>query len=235
MSSKPVLVCLSDVSALRHLYSCSSLPTTFLTFPFLCAVVFAETSICCWVQKIFETGNAAVASVGDKLQVGDQLAAINGVTAMHKNVADICKILAKASDQSLIELTFIRYIGPLRPASNEQQGYEVIDTKLNKSGNKSGRFSPIEMAKKISFSRPKSPTNTKSESNQKAKAEEVVIVKSKKSGTKGPEVNKPPLPVQQRVLLTTESQYCQPITETKKKKKIFGFLRWNKNKEQKKK
>ena len=139
--------------------------------------MFAETDVCCWVQKIFETGNAAVASVGDKLQVGDQLAAINGVTAMHKNVADICKILAKASDQSLIELTFIRYIGPLRPASNEQQGYEVIDTKLSKSG----RFSPIEMAKKISFSRPKSPTNTKSETNQKAKAEEVVKIRSKKS------------------------------------------------------
>jgi len=141
----------------------------------------------------------------------------------------------------LIELTFIRYIGPLRPASNEQQGYEVIDTKLGKSG----RFSPIEMAKKISFSRPRSPPAT---------TEEVIKINSKKScdstrnkscdskarsksRTKDPEAPKPPLSIQQQVLSPKEAQYCQPVTETetKKKKKIFGFLRRKKIKEQKKK
>jgi len=124
-----------------------------MSSPFL-SVVFAETHVCCWVQKIFENGNASMASIGDKLQVGDQLAAINGITAMHKDVTGVCRILANTSNPALIEFTFVRYIGPLRPASHEQ-GYEVVDMKLSKGG----RNSPINVKNKVSFSRPRPSIN----------------------------------------------------------------------------
>ena len=45
-------------------------------------VVFEDNNVCCWVTKIFEKGNAAVASIGDKLHLGDQLAAIARSTSI---------------------------------------------------------------------------------------------------------------------------------------------------------
>eukprot|EP00557_Chaetoceros_sp_GSL56_P004484 CAMPEP_0176499662 /NCGR_PEP_ID=MMETSP0200_2-20121128/13059_1 /TAXON_ID=947934 /ORGANISM="Chaetoceros sp., Strain GSL56" /LENGTH=927 /DNA_ID=CAMNT_0017898121 /DNA_START=89 /DNA_END=2872 /DNA_ORIENTATION=- len=119
-------------------------------------IIFSESYTCCWVKRIFETGNATVAFAGDKIEVGDQLAAVNELSVMFKNVAEVCRLLASASNPEAIQLTFVRYVGPLRVATNEQQGYEVIDTKLNKSG----KFSPSSLVRKISFSRPRSPNNT---------------------------------------------------------------------------
>ena len=49
------------------------------------------------------------------VKVGDQLASINGNSSSKMKVDDICDAISKWSDQSRIELVFIRYIGPFRP------------------------------------------------------------------------------------------------------------------------
>ena len=86
------------------------------------SVVFAENECGCWVQRIFETGNAATKSKGDKIVIGDQLASINGRSVVGNTVGDVCRVLANVPDKNAIALGFVRYIGPLHPASNEQQG-----------------------------------------------------------------------------------------------------------------
>lgn len=166
------------------------------------------------MKRIFETGNASVAFVGDKIEVGDQLAAVNGLSVMNKNVADVCRVLASASDPEAIELTFVRYIGPLRVASNDQQGYEVIDTKLSKSG----KFSPSTLAKKISFSRPRSPKNIGNSGNSAPSSQENPQEKIQKpisTSSKG-------LSKSEATRNPTEALQ----TEKKKgKKKMFSFFR----------
>jgi hypothetical protein len=200
-------------------------------------VVFAENDVCCWVDRVFEGGNAATASIGDKLQRGDQLAALDGVTAMRKNVSEVCKMLANAADPNIIELTFVRYVGAIHPASKEQQGYEVIDTKLSKEA--TGRFSPINLARKISFSRPRTPQPT-------SEKQEVIKIKSNKV-VSTMQSSKPPKPEpiakqepQEKVTvdITSKQESAVPRsadTKLKEKKKLFGFLRKGDKKQNSKK
>jgi len=96
-------------------------------------IIFGENDVGCWVTRIFQSGNAAINSRGDKIELGDQLASINGNTSMNKSVAEVCRLLAGAPDPSAIELTFIRYIGPFRPKKKDdhQQGWEVIDSQVS--------------------------------------------------------------------------------------------------------
>lgn len=218
-------------------------------------MVFAENSVCCWVERIFGNGNAATASIGDKLKVGDQLAAINGVTSMGKSVPDICRMLANAADPSVIDLTLVRYTGAIFPASKEQQGYEVIDTKLR------GRFSPVNFAKKISFSKSKSPTNLgDTDDDEHPQEQEVIKIKANKiieskmlrTGSRQPRPCTPPSAAESAVVgkkvtstgtpkasnagnnndakaSTKETKVAGTDTK-KKKKKMFGFLRKGKKK-----
>ena len=99
----------------------------------LLLVIFENNEDCCWVGRIFESGNAAIASREDPVITGDQLALINGSSMYGLKIADVCRILADAPNPEDIKLTFLRYIGPLRPATHEveQQGYEVIDPVLS--------------------------------------------------------------------------------------------------------
>ena len=195
--------------------------------------------------------------------MGDQLAAVNGITAMRKNVTEVCRILASAPDPDLVELTFVRYSGQLHPASNEQQGYEVIDAKLNK-----GRFSPVSLARKISFTRPRSPDAVDSTDKESRQEEVIKISRSKKVQTKvqkvdsqksrsvsksrsasrtrvskAPQENNPSvnvketikLPIQQESKISANSNEESPKTKEKKKKKRLGFLRWGRKKNKSKK
>ena len=173
------------------------------------------------MKRIFETGNAAVAFVGDKIEVGDQLAAVNGLSAMYKNVAEVCRLLASASNPESIELTFVRYVGPLRVASIDQQGYEVIDTKLSKSS----KFSPNTLAKKISFARPRSPkTNSTNPISRKPEPNEEEV--SKSADNSAPVVTSSevssPKPKEQTV--TPISQNSESRKKKKERKKIFSFF-----------
>jgi len=49
--------------------------------------------------------------------VGDQLASINGANSIKMKVDDICDAISNSCDSSQIELVFLRYIGPFRPAN----------------------------------------------------------------------------------------------------------------------
>jgi len=84
----------------------------------------------CWVAEIFPYGNAV-----NCLEVGDQIAAIDGRSAIQMTVQDICDLLLRISneqdddqDDNLIELTILRYTGELHPIENEIEVPSKITT-----------------------------------------------------------------------------------------------------------
>ena len=66
----------------------------------------------CFVTKVSPDGSAARSG---EIEVGDQLASINGTSSVKMKVDDICDMITTSSDPSQIELVFLRYIGPFRP------------------------------------------------------------------------------------------------------------------------
>jgi hypothetical protein len=50
------------------------------------------------------------------VDLGDQLAAINGNSSMKMKVDDICSLIARSPKRKCLELVFLRYIGPFRPS-----------------------------------------------------------------------------------------------------------------------
>jgi hypothetical protein len=85
-------------------------------------LIFQENDGGCWVTKVLPEGTAMKSR---SVKVGDQLAAIDGVSAIRLTVDEIAKTIK--GKKSVIELTFLRYVGPLRPASGDilEEGYEV--------------------------------------------------------------------------------------------------------------
>jgi hypothetical protein len=65
----------------------------------------------CFVTKVSPDGSAARSG---GVEVGDQLACINGGSSLHMKVDDICAVIANSVDPSMVELVFLRYIGPFR-------------------------------------------------------------------------------------------------------------------------
>lgn len=113
-------------------------------------------------------------SRGDKLEVGDHLASINGASVFQKNVTEVCKILAASKSTDDIHLVFIRYIGPIRNSNAiEQQGYEVIDPQVEKAKAKAEKqrqrnlatssegksMSPVKLSRSLSRLGAKKPQN----------------------------------------------------------------------------
>jgi hypothetical protein len=68
----------------------------------------------CFVTKVSPDGSAARSG---GVEVGDQLACINGANSLHMKVDDICDVIANSDDPSHVELVFLRYIGPFRAAN----------------------------------------------------------------------------------------------------------------------
>lgn len=64
--------------------------------------------------------------------VGDQLALINGVSGNKMKVDDICDAVSRSTDQSQIELIFLRYTGPFRPSTKIQR-LEDVNEKIDHS------------------------------------------------------------------------------------------------------
>ena len=91
-----------------------------LTLPL--GLIFQENESGCWVTKVLTDGSAIKKSI----QVGDQLAAIDGKSAIRMKVEDIALAIRQKKSRPF-ELTFLRYVGPLRPASGlvEEEGYEI--------------------------------------------------------------------------------------------------------------
>lgn len=67
----------------------------------------------CFVTKVSPDGSAARSG---GVEVGDQLAAINGTVGNKMTIDNICSLIAKSPHQNVVNLVLLRYIGPLRPS-----------------------------------------------------------------------------------------------------------------------
>ena len=85
-------------------------------------LIFQENDGGCWVTKVLPEGTAKQSG---SVKIGDQLAAIDGVSAIRMTIDEIARTIKKKN--AVIELTFLRYVGPLKPAAGdiEEEGYEV--------------------------------------------------------------------------------------------------------------
>jgi len=87
-------------------------------------IIFQENEKGCFVTKILPDGSAARTN-GD-IQIGDQLAAVDGTSAIDMTVDEIASMVRVK--KQVIELTFLRYVGPLRPEIGtviQEEGYEI--------------------------------------------------------------------------------------------------------------
>ena len=94
------------------------------------------------MTRIFPDGNVAGGGGGpdrpdddrddreDRVaMVGDQLAGVNGRSAVGMKVDDVCGAISSAHDPDEIELTLLRYVGELR-APGGTEGFEVAEESL---------------------------------------------------------------------------------------------------------
>lgn len=91
-----------------------------LTLPL--GLIFQENESGCWVTKVLTEGSAIKKSI----QVGDQLAAIDGKSAIRLRVEDIAMAI-REKQRRPFELTFLRYVGPVRAKVGEfeEEGHEI--------------------------------------------------------------------------------------------------------------
>ena len=94
----------------------------FLKFPI---VFFQEHDIGVWVSRVVPAGNGAMKGI----QHGDQIAAINGSSALHFTIEEVAQQISDTTTDS-VELTFLRYVGPLcpMPTVNKEEGFEISDS-----------------------------------------------------------------------------------------------------------
>lgn len=69
----------------------------------------------CFVTKVSPDGSAARSG---GVEVGDQLASINGMSALNMKVDDVFNAVSNSPQKNRVDLVFIRYVGPFRPAEN---------------------------------------------------------------------------------------------------------------------
>ena len=67
----------------------------------------------CFVTKVSPDGSAARSG---GVEVGDQLASINQISALNMKVDDVFNAVSNSPQKSRVDLVFIRYVGPFRPA-----------------------------------------------------------------------------------------------------------------------
>lgn len=115
-------------------------------------LLFQEHEIGVWVSRVVPSGNGAAKGV----QHGDQLAAINGRSSVHTTIDEVASTITGAPSNLRVELTFLRYVGPLRPVPGSiiQEGFEVTDTSV--SPKRIGNMAKKEKSKKGFFKRGKS-------------------------------------------------------------------------------
>ena len=92
-------------------------------------MLFQEHEIGVWVSRVVPDGNGAKKGV----QHGDQLAAINGNSSVHTTIDEVASSISSTPKDMGVELTFLRYVGPLRPVPGSiiQEGFEVTDTSVS--------------------------------------------------------------------------------------------------------
>lgn len=98
-------------------------------------LLFQEHEQGAWVSRVVPDGNGARKEV----QPGDQLAAINGKSSAHATIDEVAAIISSTPQNEGVELTFIRYVGQLRPVPGAviQEGFEVTDKNVSANAKKS--------------------------------------------------------------------------------------------------
>ena len=174
-------------------------------------------------------------SKGDKLEIGDHLASINGLNAMNLSITEVCKILANVANPNEIELTFLRYVGPYRPLAGEhQQGYEVIDPQINSES--TNREGVIDLVKKASTVNKKAYGSPKRGSPAVQATVTSSPIKEKQQSRGSLIKSLTPQRERKTVGITgieIKKEQPNPSSATKKKKKRFGFFRRKKKGEKK--
>lgn len=160
-----------------------------LTLPL--GVIFQENAKGCWVNQILPEGSAAASKGG--VRVGDQLAAVDGLSAIDMTVDEIAKLIRVKKAE--IELTFVRYVGPLRPLPLQEEGYEVSATPPRK---------------KLTWSPPATPTK------QPVKTEKVHASTSPTSSPRGILKKNPKEPVVRKKHETASSTSKDVVAAAKK-------------------
>lgn len=129
-------------------------------------LLFQEHEIGAWVSRVVPEGNGARKGV----QHGDQLASINGKSAVHASIDEVAAKISRTPKNQSVELTFLRYVGPLKPVPGAviQEGFEVTDSSV------SAKTPP----------RPPRPSSAKSKSR--------FFTKSAQSSSKSPSVKQLP-------------------------------------------
>jgi hypothetical protein len=151
-----------------------------LTFGFG-SVLFQENEGGCWVAKVFPNGNVAKMAPGHSILVGDQLAAIDGRNAIEMKVDAICALISRAENTQSIELTFLRYTGPLSSLDGriEEGGHEIADSSTDGGRTRSQRTASSDehvfdmMHKKLPISLNEEKRNTKKNAKTQKKKEQV--------------------------------------------------------------
>jgi hypothetical protein len=142
------------------------------------AVLFHENDGGCWITKVFPDGNAAKSG---GVEVGDQLAAINGGSAIKLRVDQICTLITEAPNPDNIELTFLRYTGQLHPVVTEteevHEGFEVTDAdhtpeKPLKKKAPSISLKPLSKLRSASPAKPNRSPNPKNDGQKPSKGGE---------------------------------------------------------------
>ena len=100
--------------------------------------MFRENSAGCWIARLDKSGNAKKLLKNNPIEVGDQLAAINGINAINHNIKSISSMLSKSPGNASVDLTFLRFVG-------NRQGEIPINVKKS-----------VSLIKKVSFRREKS-------------------------------------------------------------------------------
>lgn len=194
---------------------------------FICAVLFQEHEIGVWVSRVVPDGNGAKKGV----QHGDQLAAINGNSSVHTTIDEVASSISSTPKDMGVELTFLRYVGPLRPVPGSiiQEGFEVTDTSVSpkrkppQTKSKRSLFSKRKSSAKMNSSTPpsspgistrrfgsRSPKNTNSPSRPQASS---TLPNNNNTSSSGASSSAPSMP---------SLAVAKP--STKKKKKSLGKL-----------
>ena len=97
-------------------------------------LLFQEHELGAWVSRVVPDGNGA----RKEIQPGDQLAAINGKSSAHATIDEVASTISATPKNEGVELTFLRYVGPLRPVPGAviQEGFEVTDKNVSKKSKK---------------------------------------------------------------------------------------------------
>lgn len=188
-------------------------------------LIFQENEKGCWVTKILPDGSAARTKAD--VQIGDQLAAVDGKSAINLTVDQIAKLIR--IPKKIIELTFVRYVGPLRPEVGsvmQEEGYEIRATETIMQ--QIAPESPSSRRKKLSWSPPVSPRQQRT--REKASSPEPAPSSSRQTPTKGILKNGTTPPREATASITTARHTpakATPSASEKKRFRLFGRRKQN--------